>query len=154
MMEHTDGRVKSLNHVRWRIGVKNSAQCPCGEVDQTLEHYLQSCSPPALGVCRGFVPSLLVCGTHGREDLVNATITSNAEEEDVRCFRGKTYDHVSWLIEVLVEPLLNPLAFNFHAKREEDTRRGEGREGLADLASVNARGLKGFPIFSHLLDDK
>ena len=36
----------------------------------------------ALGVCRGFVPDIQVCGTHGREDLVNATITSNAEEED------------------------------------------------------------------------
>ena len=27
-----------------RIGVKTSAQCPCGEADQTPEHYLQSCS--------------------------------------------------------------------------------------------------------------
>ena len=36
----------------------------------------------ALGVCRGFVPDIQVCGTHGREDLVNATITSNAEEEE------------------------------------------------------------------------
>ena len=36
----------------------------------------------ALGVCKGFVPDIQVCGTHGREDLVNATITSNTEEED------------------------------------------------------------------------
>ena len=36
----------------------------------------------ALGVCRGFVPDIQVCGTHGREDLVDATITSNAEEEE------------------------------------------------------------------------
>ena len=36
----------------------------------------------ALGVCRGFVPDIQVCGTHGREDLVNATIKSNAEEEE------------------------------------------------------------------------
>ena len=35
-----------------------------------------------LGVCRGFVPDIQVCGTHGREDLVNATITSNTEEEE------------------------------------------------------------------------
>ena len=35
----------------------------------------------ALEVCRRFVPYIQVCGTHGREDLVNATITSNAEEE-------------------------------------------------------------------------
>ena len=35
----------------------------------------------SLGVCIGFVPDIQVCGTHGREDLVNATITSNAEEE-------------------------------------------------------------------------
>ena len=34
-----------------------------------------------LGVCRGLVPDIQVCGTHGREDLVNITITSNAEEE-------------------------------------------------------------------------
>ena len=36
----------------------------------------------ALVVCRGFVPDIQVCGTHGREDLVKATITSNAEEEE------------------------------------------------------------------------
>ena len=30
-----------------------------------------------------FVPNIQVCGTHGREDLVNATITLNAEEEEV-----------------------------------------------------------------------
>ena len=36
----------------------------------------------ALGVCRGLVPDIQVCGTHGREDVVNATITSDAEEED------------------------------------------------------------------------
>ena len=36
----------------------------------------------ALGVCRGFVPDVQVCGSHRREDLVNANITSNAEEED------------------------------------------------------------------------
>ena len=36
----------------------------------------------ALGVCGGFVPDIQVCGTHGREDLVNATITSNTEEEE------------------------------------------------------------------------
>ena len=36
----------------------------------------------ALGVCRGFVPDIQVCGTHRREDLVKATITSNAEEEE------------------------------------------------------------------------
>ena len=36
----------------------------------------------ALGVCRGFVPDIQVCGTLGREDIVNATITLNAEEEE------------------------------------------------------------------------
>ena len=36
----------------------------------------------ALGICRGFVPDIQVCGTQGREDLVNATTTSNAEEEE------------------------------------------------------------------------
>ena len=33
----------------------------------------------ALGVCRRFVPDLQVCGIHGREDLVDATIISNAK---------------------------------------------------------------------------
>ena len=32
-----------LNSHPKRIGVKTSAQCPCGEADQTPEHYLQSC---------------------------------------------------------------------------------------------------------------
>ena len=36
----------------------------------------------ALGVCRGFVPDIQICGTHGRKNLVNATIISNAEEEE------------------------------------------------------------------------
>ena len=33
-----------LNSRLKRIGVKTSAQCPCGEVDQTPEYYLQFCS--------------------------------------------------------------------------------------------------------------
>ena len=33
-----------LNSYLKRIGVKTSMQCPCGEADQTPEHYLQSCS--------------------------------------------------------------------------------------------------------------
>ena len=37
----------------------------------------------ALGVCRGFAPDVQIRSTHGREDLVNATLTSNAEEEEV-----------------------------------------------------------------------
>ena len=36
----------------------------------------------ALGVCRGFAPDIQICGTHRRKNLVNATIISNAEEED------------------------------------------------------------------------
>ena len=36
----------------------------------------------ALGVCRGFAPDIQICGTRGRKNLVNATIISNAEEED------------------------------------------------------------------------
>ena len=36
----------------------------------------------ALGVCRGLVPDIQICGTHGRKDIVNATIISNAEEEE------------------------------------------------------------------------
>ena len=42
------------------------------------------CAPQnqALEVCRGFVPDIQVRGTHGREDLVNATIISNAREKE------------------------------------------------------------------------
>ena len=37
----------------------------------------------ALGVCRGFVPDIQICGTQWeKEDLVNATIISNAGEEE------------------------------------------------------------------------
>ena len=36
----------------------------------------------ALGVCRGFAPDIQICGTHGRKNLVNATIISNVEEEE------------------------------------------------------------------------
>ena len=79
------GHCRLNSHLK-TIGVKTSAQCTCGETDQTPEHYLQSCSlhqqarqqiwptcvpqNQALGVCRGFVPDIQVCGTHGREDLV------------------------------------------------------------------------------------
>ena len=37
------GHCRLNSHLK-RIGVKTSAQCPCGEADQTPEHYLQSCS--------------------------------------------------------------------------------------------------------------
>ena len=42
------------------------------------------CAPQnqALGVVRGFVPDIQICGTHRREDSVNAAITSNVEEEE------------------------------------------------------------------------
>ena len=42
----------------------------------------------ALGVCRGFVPDIQVCSSHRREDLVNATITSNTEEEELQKCKG------------------------------------------------------------------
>ena len=34
------GHCRLSSHLK-RIGIKTSAQCPCGEADQTLEHYLQ-----------------------------------------------------------------------------------------------------------------
>ena len=37
------GHCRLNSHLK-RIGIKTSAQCPCGEADQTPEHYLQSCS--------------------------------------------------------------------------------------------------------------
>ena len=37
------GHCRLDSHLK-TIGVKTSAQCPCGEADQTPEHYLQSCS--------------------------------------------------------------------------------------------------------------
>ena len=45
----------------------------------------------ALGICRGFVPDIQICGTHGRKDLVNTTIISNAEEEELT----KTKDYLT-----------------------------------------------------------
>ena len=77
------GHCRLNSHLK-RIGVKTSALCSCGEEDQTPEPYLQSCSlyHQSLEVCRGFVPDIQVCGTHGRDDLVNATITLDTEEEE------------------------------------------------------------------------
>ena len=40
----------------------------------------------ALGVCRGFAPDIQICGTHGRKNIVNATIISNVEEEEEALF--------------------------------------------------------------------
>ena len=115
------GHCRLNSHLK-RIGVKTSAQCPCGEADQTEKHYLHSCSlyhqarqqiwPTCVSLetklwgsaedlfltskyavlmggssrrdhhieRRRFVPDIQVCGTHGREDLVDANITSNAED--------------------------------------------------------------------------
>ena len=94
------GHRKLKSHLK-RIGIKNLAQWPCGEADQTPAIMLilqpskaadmaHLCVPQnqALEVCRGFVPDIRVCGTHRREDLVNATITSNAEE-DLRVCRSR-----------------------------------------------------------------
>ena len=49
----------------------------------------------ALGVCRGFVPDIQICGTHGRKDLVNATIISNVEEEEEEEIVNRVWGH-SW----------------------------------------------------------
>ena len=45
----------------------------------------------ALVVCRGFVPDIQVRSTHVREDLVNVTITLNAEDEDFNSFRRESH---------------------------------------------------------------
>ena len=45
-------------------------------------HTLVCPSKPSSGICRGCVPDIEACGTHRIEDLVNAIITSNAEEEE------------------------------------------------------------------------
>ena len=37
------GHCRLNSHLK-KVGVKTSAQCPCGEADQTPEHHLQSCS--------------------------------------------------------------------------------------------------------------
>ena len=44
--------------------------------------HLRAPQNQALWVCRESVPDIPVCGTHRREDLVAATITSNAEEKE------------------------------------------------------------------------
>ena len=91
------GHCRLNSHLK-RIGVKTSAQCPLwrgGPNTRTLPTVLLTpsaskaadmahlCVPQdqALGVCRGFVPDIQICGTRGRKNLVNATIISNAEEE-------------------------------------------------------------------------
>ena len=88
-----------LNGLLKRIGVKTSAQMPLwrgGPNTRTLPAVLRTLPPSkaadmthlcvsqnqVLGVCRGFVHDIQVCGTHRREDLVNATFISNAEEEE------------------------------------------------------------------------
>ena len=58
----------------------------------------------ALGVCRGLVPDIQVCGTYGREDLVYATITLNAEEEE---------DYNSYSLKLLPLKLYQ---YNIHQK--------------------------------------
>ena len=105
MMGSAQGQLLSVSVYRhWvdshlkRIGVKTPAQCPCEEADQTPEHYLQSCSihqqarQQIWSTCvslkiklwgsaeDSFLTSKYAART-GEEDLVNATITSNAEEE-------------------------------------------------------------------------
>ena len=99
------GHCRLNGHLK-RIGVKTSAQCPCGEADQTPEHYLQSCSlhqqarqqiwPTCVslktklwGSAEDFAPDIQICGTRGRKNLVNATIISNAEEEEVNPLSGR-----------------------------------------------------------------
>ena len=89
-----------LNSRLKRIGVKTSAQCPCGEALKRTKHQNFTCKPAdstskQASRCGPLVcPSKLssgdlqkmflsrhpMCGTHER-DLVDATITSNAEEE-------------------------------------------------------------------------
>ena len=58
----------------------------------------------ALGVCRGFVPDIQICGTHGRKNLVNATIISNAEEELIKTiYVTYVLIETNWLISYLSE---------------------------------------------------
>ena len=63
----------------------------------------------ALEVCRGFVPNIQVCGTHGREDLVNATIISNEEEEEVlvklRTGRNRLNSHTHGKLKLAYSPV-------------------------------------------------
>ena len=96
------GHCRLNSHLK-RIGVKTSAQMPLwrgGPNTRTLPTVLLTpsaskaadmahlCVSPnqALGVCRGFVPDIQICGTHERKDLVNATIISNAEEEGTHIY--------------------------------------------------------------------
>ena len=111
------GHCRLNSHLK-RIGVKTSAQCalwrsapnirtlpaillttpPSKAADMA---HLRSPQNQALGVCSKFVPDTQVCGTHGREGAVNATITSNAEEEE--------YEDKSNSIQVYLNALQNPL---------------------------------------------
>ena len=61
----------------------------------------------ALGVCRGFVPDIQVCGTHGRLSS-KATITSNAEEGEEK------EDYNIYSLKLLSLTLYQ---YNIHQKR-------------------------------------
>ena len=89
-----------LNSHLKRIGIKTSAQCPCGEADQTPEHYLQSCSlnqqarqqiwPTCVSLKTklwGSAEDLFLTSKYavlmGERILSTQNVTSNAEEEEV-----------------------------------------------------------------------
>ena len=61
----------------------------------------------ALGVCRGFVPDIQICGTHRREDLVNPTINIERRRRRRRtCNSGnllcqKSDNQLTWTLRYL-----------------------------------------------------
>ena len=62
----------------------------------------------ALGVCRGFVPDIQICGTHRRKNLVDATIIPNAKEkEEEGSFGDKLFYVLTFLIMLSSDLLPN-----------------------------------------------
>ena len=56
------------------------------------------------GVCRGFVPDIQICDTHGRKNLANATIISNVKEEE------EATSYICTCCFILSPPLSPPLS--------------------------------------------
>ena len=113
------GHSRLNSHVK-RTGVKTSAQCPCGEAEQTPEHYLQSCSlhqqaraadmvplvcpsKPSSGVCRGFVPDIQIWW-HSRERESSQLNHHIERRRRRRIGRGKmaTFDFVQCTLHAAV----------------------------------------------------
>ena len=98
--QHSDqdwNKKSSANILCNLVGCCNTTYSPAHSISKQGSRYgpLVCPSKPSSGVCRGFVPDIQICGTHGRKNLVSATIISNEEEEEGCCrFKDKNTNHL------------------------------------------------------------